>query len=138
MRIAFHALSVHPARFGGAETYARRLLEELPQIDSENEYLVITSRDSDLQLTAPNFQRIDCRVNATAVHWRVLWEQGPLVRLLRQLRPDLVHFPASTAPFLCRMPSVVTIHDTLRFQQPCSNRELLQKYYSWNQRCIAR
>ncbi len=138
MRIVIHALSVHPARVGGAETYIRRLLEALQEIDRQNEYLVITSRDSDLQLVAPNFRRIDCQVDPTAVYWRVLWEQVSLVRLLWKLRPDLVHFPASTAPFLFHGPSVVTIHDTLRFQYPSSKRQLLQRYYDWNQRGIAR
>jgi glycosyltransferase involved in cell wall biosynthesis len=138
MRIGVSALLVHPKRFGGAETYARQLLTWLPQVDTQNEYFVFVAAGSDLHVSAPNFSVIECPAPVENVYTRVLWEHLRLPRILRQYPLDLVHFPGSTAPYGYRGTSVVTIHDTLRFQLPELTPLLLGRYYDFIQKRIAR
>jgi glycosyltransferase involved in cell wall biosynthesis len=138
MRIAFHAMLIHPRRAGGAETYARNLVAALQNVDSDNAYDILVPADSDLRLQAPNFRRIDCDVPALHPIRRVLWEQIRLPAILESLKPDVVHFPGSTAPFPFLGPAVVTLHDTLRYQLPGVGSRLLNAYYDANQRWLAR
>jgi glycosyltransferase involved in cell wall biosynthesis len=138
MRIGFHGLLIHPSRIGGAETYARRLIEQLQLVDQENEYFIFTAADSDLHLTADNFHRVDCDAPAAHPYRRVLWEQQRLPGILKKHDLDLVHFPGSTAPYGFDRPSVVTIHDTLRFQVPWLTPRILGMYYGAVQRNISR
>jgi glycosyltransferase involved in cell wall biosynthesis len=137
MRIGINAILIHRARFGGAETYARKLLDELPAIDRENEYLVFTGEDSGLSLSAPNFRHIQLRAPLENPYTRVLWEQLALPRILKSHRLDLAHFPGTTAPIFFSGRSIVTIHETLRFQVPQLTPTVIGAYYAWTQRRIA-
>ena len=138
MKIGISALLVHPARFGGAETYARQLLKWLPQVDCENEYFVFVAAGTDLHLEADNVHIIECSAPVENIYRRVLWEHSRLPGVLKQYPLDLVHFPGSTAPYAYHGRSIVTIHDTLRFQVPELTPFLLGRYYDLIQRSIAR
>jgi glycosyltransferase involved in cell wall biosynthesis len=39
------------------------------------------------------------------------WEQGTLLRAVRRLAPDVLFAPGYTAPLLCAVPTVLTVHD---------------------------
>lgn len=92
----------------GIGRYTKSLLHELPQIDQENQYVVLVRR-ADWKLwepEAPNFTKVECSVNPYS-----LGEQWQLYLQLRALEPDLVHFTAPNAPLLYNGRRVVTIHD---------------------------
>ena len=117
-RIALNAVSLHPGRTGGAETYLLALLESLQRLDLAEEFFVFAARDHNLRLTHPRFQLVECNVSAARKSERILWEQLVLPRLLRQYRIDLAHFPYATLPLRYQGPAVVTMHDTVRLVQP--------------------
>lgn len=102
--------------------YIRKLLEYLEQIDgnSKRQYIVlIKSVDFDAyQPKAKNFQKIKADFKEFT-----FGEQLGLLRLIRSLKPDLVHFGKDHQPILYRGKVVTTMHDltTARFYNPNKN-----------------
>lgn len=99
----------------GIGRYSRNLLEQLQKLDERNEYLVLL-RSADFKTWQPSNERF----TGVAADFEPysLAEQLQLPRLIRRLKPDLVHFTGQNFPILYRGPYVVTIHDLtqLRFQ----------------------
>jgi len=57
-------------------------------------------------------------VPTTRPEVRILWEQGRLPWLLRQLDADLLHAPAFVGPLLSSCPQVITVHDLSFLRHP--------------------
>lgn len=103
--------------------YIRKLLEYLEVIDgnsSEREYVVlIKSVDFDAyEPKAKNFSKVKADFKEFSFA-----EQLGLLRLIRNLKPDLVHFGKDHQPLLLKGTSVTTMHDltTARFYNPNKN-----------------
>lgn len=88
--------------------YVERLLSHLQKIDSDNEYLVLV-RPSDRGFWKPTASNLKL-VEAPFADFSVS-EQLGLNKLLRKLKPDLVHFPVPQHPLLYRGKFISTIHD---------------------------
>lgn len=138
MKIGIWAMLVHPARIGGAESYARNFLRTLEEVDDANEYTVFVAKGSDYQPKAKNIRLETINAPVENIYLRVIWEHTAVARAMSRANLDLYHFLGSTAPFNFRANSVVTIHDTLRFQQPDLAKGMLSKYYDAIQRNIVR
>jgi len=54
-----------------------------------------------------------------------LWEQFALPRLITQARADVLFAPAYTAPLMCRIPTVLTVHDVSFAAHP--------EWFSWRE-----
>lgn len=134
MRIGIGALLVHPARSGGAETYARQLLQVLPAVEPSFRYTVLVPDGSDLRLEFDNAEILTVPAPVKNIYRRVIWEQTRFAQQLRKHRFDLVHFLGSTGPWNYRRPAVVSMHDTIRFQRPDLTPWLFGRYYAWIQR----
>jgi glycosyltransferase involved in cell wall biosynthesis len=97
----------------GVGGYTRRLLDALiasPPEDGLLRLLVFSNRAVPV---APE-GRVEVYAGAR-VPFRSLWMQLELPRLLRTLRPDVVHFTNYLAPLATEVPYVVSFHDmTLR------------------------
>ncbi|MDX1735877.1 MAG: glycosyltransferase family 1 protein, partial [Halioglobus sp.] len=92
--------------------YIERLLTYLQQADEDNEYLVLV-RSQDKQYWQPageNFRIVEADFADFS-----LAEQLGLLRLLRRLQPDLVHFCMPQFPVLYRGRFVSTVHDLTVF-----------------------
>ncbi|HSE61524.1 MAG TPA: glycosyltransferase family 1 protein [Candidatus Saccharimonadales bacterium] len=92
----------------GTGRYIRGLLQNLEGIDSDNIYLVLVRR-KDLhyyQPKNPNFKVIEAEFADYS-----FGEQLGFNRLLRSLKPDLVHFCMPQQPLLYTRPAVTTVHD---------------------------
>ncbi len=116
--VAINTVFLNPDRRGGAETYTRQLVAELQKVDSEFDFLILTSRHSDLRIDHPRFQVVTCTVDPRKHKRRILFEELRLPGILASHRPDIVHFPYGSVPRLYRGRSVVTIHDTVRHFLP--------------------
>ena len=58
IRVGVNALYLIPGGVGGTEIYLRNLLSALAQIDTTNEYAILTNHETtDLTPAAPNFTR---------------------------------------------------------------------------------
>lgn len=88
--------------------YVERLLHHLQQLDHDNEYIVLipTADKKYWQPTASNFSVELCDIKNYSIA-----EQTKMLRLLRRLQPDLVHFCMPQQPIFYRGRAVTTFHD---------------------------
>lgn len=138
MRIGIGAMLVHPLRKGGAETYARQLLQWIPQLDPGNEYVVFVPEGSDFVSDRPNVQVVVSRAPVASPYGRVAWEHTRLASVMRRYGLDLAHFPGSTAPHNYRGPAVVSMLDTMRYTARRFLPTSQAWYYEWIQRKLVR
>ncbi|MEK7594252.1 MAG: glycosyltransferase family 1 protein [Patescibacteria group bacterium] len=113
--------------------YVERLLHYLQQVDKENAYSVLL-KPQDMDGWTPNnrnFSGVKCSYKEFS-----FGEQLGLLRQVRGLKADLVHFAFAQQPILYRGRVVTTIHDltTLRFSNPDKNPlvfRIKQRVYGW-------
>jgi glycosyltransferase involved in cell wall biosynthesis len=125
LRIGVNALYLIPGGVGGTEIYLRNLLTALAEIDSVNQYIVFTNRETgaDLVPQRPNFLNAPQAVDARFRPARILWEQLVLPFAARKNRLDVLFNPGFTAPLLCGCPMVTVFHDLQHKRHP--------EYFRW-------
>lgn len=125
IRIGVNALYLIPGGVGGTEIYLRNLLRALADIDSENQYIIFTNRETgaDLVPDRPNFVRAPQPVPARVRPARILWEQFALPLEAHEHRLDVLFNPGFTAPLLCGCPMVTVFHDLQHKRHP--------EYFRW-------
>lgn len=110
------------ARESGTSTgrYVDKLIENLSKLKPELDVIVLakTARVDFLQHLAPNFKVVKSDHKEFGIG-----EQLGLLRQLRGLSPDLVHFTMTQQPILYSGKKITTIHDltTIRFDNPAKN-----------------
>jgi glycosyltransferase involved in cell wall biosynthesis len=125
LRIGVNALYLIPGGVGGTEVYLRCLLQALAEIDSSNEYVIFTNRETgaDIAPPRPNFSIAPQPVRATLRPARILWEQAGLPLALRRHGVDVLFSPGFTSPALCPCPTVTVFHDLQHKRHP--------EYFRW-------
>ena len=105
LRIGVNALYLIPGGVGGTEIYLRNLLAALAEIDSVNQYVVFTNRETgaDLVPRRANFVNAPQAVHASFRPARILWEQLVLPFAVRGHRLDVLFNPGFTAPHHLRL-----------------------------------
>lgn len=125
LRIGINALYLIPGGVGGTEIYLRSLLQALADIDTENEYLIWTNRETDASLVpaSQNFQALPLSVAARNRPARILWEQTMLPLQAARHKLDVLFNPGFTAPLLSPCPQVTVFHDLQHKRHP--------EYFRW-------
>jgi glycosyltransferase involved in cell wall biosynthesis len=125
LRIGVNALYLIPGGVGGTEIYLRNLLAALAEIDSVNQYIVFTNRETgaDLVPRCANFVNAPQGVRASFRPARILWEQLVLPFSVGKRRLDVLFNPGFTAPLLCGCPMVTVFHDLQHKRHP--------EYFRW-------
>jgi glycosyltransferase involved in cell wall biosynthesis len=120
LRIGVNALYLIPGRVGGTEIYLRSLLAALAEIDSGNQYVVFTNRETgtDLVPTRANFKCVSAPIRASFRPARILWEQTGLPLAVRRRHLDVLFNPGFTSPILCPCASVTVFHDLQHKRRP--------------------
>jgi glycosyltransferase involved in cell wall biosynthesis len=103
-----HAIGQH---LTGNETYVRNLLNCFATLDRKAEFVTYLSRKSAFSEVPERFQKRRVAVNP------FLRLGFDLPRRLRQDRPSLLHVQY-TAPVLCPVPVVVSVHDVSFLEHP--------------------
>jgi len=93
----------------GLGRYVINLIRELEKIDKENSYTLLLRKK---YMSSKNLPKDWEKVALDHRHYS-LAEQIKLPKILKELQPDLVHFPHFNVPLLYRGKYVVTIHDIL-------------------------
>ncbi|MEK7405763.1 MAG: glycosyltransferase family 1 protein [Acidobacteriota bacterium] len=120
LRVGINALYLIPGGVGGTEIYLRGLLGALAEIDTVNEYVVFTNRETGGEL-APlrlNFRTAIQPVRASFRPARILWEQTGLPLAAARARLDVLFNPGFTAPVIAACPSVTVFHDLQHKRHP--------------------
>jgi glycosyltransferase involved in cell wall biosynthesis len=97
----------------GLGRYLINLIDGLIKVDEHNNYTILLKGNYYDRLRLPlNWHKV--KVNFGHYGWE---EQIKLLFLIKNLDPDLVHFPHFNVPLFCPKPYVVTIHDMLMHKQ---------------------
>lgn len=93
----------------GIGRYIKNLITHLQTLDHKNEYLILHLKEDFQKLEySKNFHKI-----LANFRWYGVNEQVRLLKVLKELKPDLVHFPHFNIPFFYSGKFIVTIHDLI-------------------------
>lgn len=111
----------HTYRNAGTSAYIYHLLQQLPALRSEHQFVVFTNANRDEMAAgrAPSFSFVGSRLDTERPSRRILWEQTALPVQIERRHLDLIHGTLNVLPVARRVPGVVTIHDVafLRFPE---------------------
>lgn len=106
---------------------ALETIKELQRIDRINEYFILVSPGDDRCLSeSPNLHIVEIKTPSYP-----LWEQGGLPMAIRRIKPDLLHCTSNTAPILCNVPLVLTLHDIIFLEKRSGNNKSLYQNLGW-------
>ena len=123
MRIGIEAQRIFRNNKHGMDYVVLEEIKELQKSDNRNEYFVFVAPGEDRCLhDSKNVHIIEIGSN-----FYPLWEQFSLPRAVNQLNLDMLHCTSNTAPILCKIPMILTLHDII-FLEPRdkSNKSLYQ------------
>lgn len=125
MRIAIDA-RMYGLENAGIGRYLINLISELQKIDKDNQYVIILRKKYFYELKLPrNWEK----VLGDFKHYTVT-EQLQLIRILRSIKADLVHFPHLNTPFFWNKRFIVTVHDlTMQRQGRDASKLGTLRYY---------
>ena len=109
-----HLLSFEPTyRQAGVSRYTEALVQELPHVGPDEEYVVFTgpARPPVTRGFDPGIEWVHTRMPTARPEARILWEQTVGATIARRYRLDLVHAPVNVTPLVTGAERVVTIHD---------------------------
>lgn len=108
MRIAIDA-RFYGTENGGLGRYTMSLLSEIEKADKKNTYILLLREKYYKTLNiSENFEKV--LVNSRHYSFS---EQFELLRVLKKIQPDMVHFLHFNVPLFYNKPYIVTIHDLL-------------------------
>ncbi|MBE7548659.1 MAG: glycosyltransferase family 4 protein [Planctomycetia bacterium] len=109
MNIGINALSIRN-QYAGIGVYTKYLIHALSQIDQKNRYVLFLNPENynDLKVGQDNFENVIVQAPLRKFY---LWEQVYLPFVLKKKQIDIFHGPRNVLPLLCKIKSVVTIHD---------------------------
>ena len=92
----------------GIGRYIESTLREILPIDKTNEYILLVKPEDkkDIKLRAENLSLLDADID-----WFGVKEQTELLKILNDVKPDLVHFTNFNLPIAYKGKFVITIHD---------------------------
>ena len=123
MRIGIEAQRIFRNNKHGMDYVVVEEIKELQKSDNRNDYFVFVAPGEDHCLhDSKNVHIIEIGSN-----FYPLWEQFSLPRAVNQLNLDMLHCTSNTAPILCKIPMILTLHDII-FLEPRdkSNKSLYQ------------
>ena len=127
MKIAIEAQRIFRRNKHGMDFVVLEMIRQLQQIDTENEYFILTkSGDDECLSETPNFHIV--RIDTPSYP---LWEQWGLPRALRRIRPDVVHCTSNTAPLWGTHNLVLTLHDIIFLEKRDSGNKSLYQNMGW-------
>jgi glycosyltransferase involved in cell wall biosynthesis len=103
---------------GGTEIYLRNLLRAFAGIDSSNEYVVFTNRETGTDLVPERFAHAPLPIRAVNRPARLLYEQTGFAMQARRHGIEVMFNPGFTAPALPGCPNVTVFHDLQHKRHP--------------------
>lgn len=140
MKIAIDLLWVKPKKSGGIESYIRNLLNGFLDLNYNNEYILILSKDNersfDKYFNDIRFKKIVCNIDSNDVVKRIVWQNIKLNKLLLTNNISLCFEPIYSKPFFTskKIKFITTIHDlqVLHYPEYFSKLKYYWMKYSWN------
>ncbi len=114
MKIGIDARFVGP-KGTGIGKYTEKLVENLQQIDTKNQYYIFLKEDNwhFLKLNNKRFKKV-----LADISWYSLEEQLKMPAIFKKQNLDVLHIPHFNVPILYNQKFVVTIHDLIHLSFP--------------------
>jgi len=128
MKIAINTTS---AVAGGGVTYIKNLLTYLSKINTNHQYLILTTFKGKevFYFQHPSFTFLSFRMASRNPLLRILWEQFILPSFLKKERVDVLFSPGNICPLFSTIPNVVMIQNLAPFDNVIITAERkIQKY----------
>ena len=110
MNIGIEVQRIFRSKKHGMEIVSMEIIRELQQLDKSNNYTLFSKKDEDeISVVATKNFLIDNTITGSYP----VWEQIGLPSKIKNLKLDLLHCTANTAPLFCKVPTVITIHDVI-------------------------
>src|SRR3989304_3521030 len=121
MKIAINTTS---AVAGGGVTYIKNFLTYLSKINTNHQYLVLTTPAGKevFYFQHPNFKFVSFRIPSKNSLLRILWEQLNLPFILKKEGVNLLFSPGNICPLFINLPNVVMIQNIEPFSNNLSKR----------------
>ena len=124
MRIGIEAQRIFRANKHGMDYVVLQEILQLQQMDNDNEYFVFVKPGPDRCVTESR----NVHIVEMGMPSYPLWEQLALPRAAQRYKVDLLHCTSNTAPIVCDVPLVLTLHDIIFLEaQGSGNSSLYQK-----------
>jgi len=125
MKIAIEAQRIFRAKKHGMDFVALETIREIQKIDKENQYYIIVSPGTDRCLEESSNMKI---IEMSSIGGYLGWEQYSLAKIIKQIKPDILHCTSNTAPIFCKTNLIVTLHDIIFLEKQASiNKSIYQK-----------
>lgn len=123
MKIAIEANRIFRKNKHGMDFVALEMIKQIQKLDKVNTYYIIVSPGEDHCLQeSENMKIVELKCPIYP-----LWEQIALPMFIAKLRPDILHCTSNTAPVLCGVPLILTLHDIIFLEKrSAKNRSLYQ------------
>ena len=130
MRIGIEAQRIFRTNKHGMDYVVLEEIKELQKSDTRNEYFVFVAPGEDRCLhDSKNVHIIEIGSN-----FYPLWEQFSLPRAVNQLNLDMLHCTSNTAPILCKIPLILTLHDIIFLEPRDKSNKSIYQNMGWRYR----
>lgn len=114
MKVAIEAQRLFRPNKHGMDIVALETIRELQKQNDGNDYYIIVAPGEDRCLKeSSNLSIIELKCPTYP-----LWEQVALPLVVKRLGVDLLHCTSNTAPILCPVPLLLTLHDIIYLNSP--------------------
>ena len=130
MRIGIEAQRIFRKNKHGMDYVVLEEIKELQKSDTRNEYFVFVAPGEDHCLHDSN----NVHIIEIGSSFYPLWEQFSLPRAVNQLNLDMLHCTSNTAPILCKVPLILTLHDIIFLEPRDKSNKSLYQNMGWQYR----
>ena len=130
MRIGIEAQRIFRKNKHGMDYVVLEEIKELQKSDTRNEYFVFVAPGEDHCLHDSN----NVHIIEIGSSFYPLWEQFSLPRAVDQLNLDMLHCTSNTAPILCKVPLILTLHDIIFLEPRDKSNKSLYQNMGWRYR----
>lgn len=127
MKIAIEAQRIFRTNKHGMDFVALESIRELQRLDKSNEYFILVSPGKDRCLEPSE----NMHIIEVSCPTYPLWEQIALPFAISRIKPDILHCTSNTAPILCHVPLVLTLHDIIFLEPRHSENKSLYQNMGW-------
>lgn len=127
MKIAIEAQRIFRPDKHGMDFVILETIRELQQMDKTNEYYIFVSPGSDRCLK----ETLNFHIKEVKCPFYPLWEQVALPIAIGKIKPDILHCTSNTAPYFCKVPIVLTLHDIIFLEPKQGKNNSIYQSLGW-------
>ncbi|MFA6199531.1 MAG: glycosyltransferase family 1 protein [Bacteroidales bacterium] len=122
MKIAIEAQRIFRTNKHGMDFVALETIREIQKIDKKNQYYIIVSPGEDKCLEETQNMKI---IEVKSIGGYLGWEQWALPKIIRKIKPEILHCTSNTAPYFYKTKLILTLHDIIFLEKRTQKNQSL-------------